>query len=86
MDAKKLARRPCKKGRQKWEYQCAVCHEWFSEKEIELDHITPAGTLKDWDDLPDFCKRLFCGADGYQVLCKPHHKEKTNVEQKQKSL
>ena len=79
--AKYLYRRGCKdKGRQKWEYQCVECREWFAEKDIQIDHIEPVGTLRDWSDLPEFCKRLFCGVEGYQILCKPDHQVKTNRE------
>lgn len=66
--------------RHKWEYQCAECQEWFMQKEIQVDHINPAGSLKEYDDLPSFVERLFCEEDNLQVLCKPCHKLKTAKE------
>lgn len=66
-----------KKGRQKYEYQCAGCEQWWSAKDVEVDHIDPAGSLKDYDDLPGFVSRMFCEEDGLQVLCKECHREKT---------
>ena len=66
-----------KKGRQKWEYQCAKCQRWYPNKEIEVDHIDPAGSLKDYDDLPGFVERMFCESEGLQVLCKECHYGKT---------
>lgn len=79
--AKLLYRRPfIGEGRQKWEYQCVECREWFPEKAIQIDHILPVGQLRDWDNLPIFCKKLFCGVEGYQVMCKPCHQIKTNKE------
>lgn len=54
---------------QKYEYQCNICKEHFSEKEIAVDHIIEAGSLKDFDDLPGFVERLFCEVSGFQVLC-----------------
>ena len=66
-----------RKGRQKYEYQCAHCLGWFAGKEVEVDHIVGAGSLKDFDDLPGFVARMFCEADGLQVLCRPCHKTKT---------
>lgn len=64
--------------RQKWEYQCAQCGDWFMGKDVELDHIVPVGTLKTFADLPGFAERLFCEEDGYQVLCKERcHARKT---------
>jgi hypothetical protein len=62
----------------KWEYQCAHCKKWFPEKEIEVDHIVEAGSLRNGDDVKTFIERLFCERDGLQVLCKNTcHKEKT---------
>ena len=60
-------------GRQKWEYQCAACCEWFKGTEIHVDHIVPCGTLKSFADLPTFAERLFCEADGLRVLCHECH-------------
>jgi 5-methylcytosine-specific restriction endonuclease McrA len=80
-EIKKLSRRPFEgKGRQKWEYQCASCNNWFPDKEVQVDHIIPAGSLKCAEDLPEFVNKLFCEVDGLQVLCKKCHQEKTNKE------
>lgn len=65
---------------QKWEYQCACCESWFLQKDVSVDHITPAGVLNSFDDLPDFCQRLFVGPDKLQVLCKACHLEKSKEE------
>ena len=76
-EAAKKARRPVKdKGRQKWEYQCAICGEWFAQKETQVDHIEPCGSLKSLDDLPGFVGRLLCEADGFRVLCRRCHDER----------
>lgn len=81
-EAKKLHRRPYKGSntRQKWEYQCVQCKKWFKDKEVEVDHIIPTGTLRSFDDLPEFCRKLFCGIEHYQILCKECHKKKTAQE------
>lgn len=48
-------------------------------KEVQIDHIEPAGSLKGFDDLPGFVERLFCEVDGLQVLCKDGcHNKKTH--------
>lgn len=61
--------------RQKYEYQCSICKSYFPDKEIEVDHITPAGSLKSGDDLKQFVENLFCEIDGLRCLCKKcHHK------------
>jgi 5-methylcytosine-specific restriction endonuclease McrA len=59
--------------RQKYEYKCAICEGWFPDKNIEVDHINPAGSLKCGDDLKGFVERLFCEIDNLRVLCKPCH-------------
>ena len=81
--AKQEARRACKKrGKQKWEYQCNYCKQWFPDKKINVDHITPAGTLRCYADLPGFVERLFCEVDNLQVLCSNCHDKKTQDEKK----
>lgn len=69
-------------GRQRWEYQCAKCKEWFPQKQISVDHIKPVGTLKDFDDLPAFVSNLFCSVDNLQILCDQCHGIKSNEEKK----
>lgn len=65
------------KGRQKWEYQCSVCSNWFPQKNIEIDHIVECGSIRKWEDLTPFAQRLFCGKEGLRVVCKQCHKEIT---------
>lgn len=66
--------------RQKFEYQCNHCKQWFPEKDINVDHIIPAGTLTCANDLPGFVERLFCEEKGLQVLCFNCHNIKTQNE------
>jgi 5-methylcytosine-specific restriction endonuclease McrA len=79
-EAKNAARRAYKgpNKRRKYEYQCAACQEWFAGKDVQVDHILPCGTLKSYDDLPDFVERLFCDKEGFRVLCKECHQKVTN--------
>lgn len=62
-------------------YRCNSCHEEFRAKDIQLDHklpvIDPSTGFVDWNQYID---RLFCDVDGYQVLCKPCHTQKTVAE------
>lgn len=60
--------------RHKFEYQCSSCKKWFKQKEVEVDHIVPAGTLRCYSDLPRFVERLFVSKDKLRVVCKPCHK------------
>jgi len=79
MAAKADARRSYKgtNKRQKWEYQCAHCSNWFKATEVEVDHITEVGSLKCSEDLEGFIERL-TPEEGFQVLCKACHQIKTN--------
>ena len=65
--------------RQKWEYKCNECKQWFMEKHVQVDHIVPVGTLKRPEDIIGFLERLTTET-GFQVLCKPCHQIKTNKE------
>lgn len=71
--------------RQKYEYQCNVCQNWFIEKKINVDHIIPAGSLSSAKDLPGFIERLFCEVDNLQVLCEKCHDKKTKADKHEKN-
>ena len=79
------AKRPYKGSnkRQKFEYQCNKCKKWFPDKQINIDHILPAGELNKADDLPGFVERLFVEESGLQCLCQNCHNEKTKQEKEQ---
>jgi len=81
-ECKAKAKRPYKGPlkRQKFEYQCNQCKNWFPDKKINVDHICPAGSLNSAQDLPDFIERLFCEVDNLQVLCETCHNAKTKSE------
>lgn len=80
LKAKRAYKGPNK--RQKFEYQCNQCKGWFPEKQINVDHIEPAGSLNCAADLPGFVERLFCEQDNLQVLCEACHDIKTKNEKK----
>ena len=67
-------------------YLCSSCCNYYSRKSVEVNHIVPAGSLKTYDDLPDFCRRLFTeDVSQLEVLCKDCHLEVTK-QQKEKSF
>lgn len=78
MESRRPYKGPLK--RQKFEYQCNSCKQWFPEKKINVDHIVGAGSLNCGADLPGFVERLFCEQDNLQVLCEVCHNEKTQLE------
>jgi hypothetical protein len=76
-EAIQAARRPYKGPNklQKYEVMCAICKEWFKQKEIEVDHFPhDAGSILSTDDIGPFVGRLFCEVTNLRVLCKPCHK------------
>jgi 5-methylcytosine-specific restriction endonuclease McrA len=83
LKAKRIYKGPNK--RQKFEYQCKACKKWFPEKQINVDHIIPAGSLNCAQDLPGFVERLFCEQDNLQCLCTTCHDEKTKTDKHEKS-
>ena len=84
-DAKNKARRAYKgpNKRQRYEYKCNHCKKYFPDKDVEMDHIVGAGSLKCYEDLPRFVENLYCEEDNYQALCIPCHRIKTNLERKE---
>ena len=78
--AKRMYQGPNKK--QKYEYQCNSCKKWYAAKDVNVDHIIPAGELNCATDLPGFVERLFCEVDNLQVLCSGCHDAKSNSERK----
>lgn len=67
-----------KTGRLANHHKCASCGNIFVSKEVQADHIIPAGSLRSFEDLPGFVERLFCSVEGFQILCKTCHKSKTH--------
>jgi len=68
-------------GRLAMHHECASCKNHFPSSVCSVDHIVPIidpelGFIS-WDDT---ITRMFCEASGLQVLCKPCHDEKTNIE------
>lgn len=59
--------------RLKWEHQCSLCSGWFKRAGMQADHIVPCGTLKTWEDLPVFTRRLLCEVGGLRILCEKCH-------------
>lgn len=88
-EAIKRARRPYKGPNklQKYEIQCAMCQQWFKQKEVEVDHFPhDAGSILTSDDIGPFVNRLYCEIDNLRVLCKPCHKVYTLANSKGISL
>jgi hypothetical protein len=71
----------------KKEYQCAKCKKWYKRADVEIDHIEEAGSLNKYEDIVPFIQRLTKeDVSSYQILCKPHHKIKTDAYKQSKKL
>jgi len=69
--------------RQRYEFECNHCHEFFPEKQVQVDHVVPAGSLQSFDDVGPFARRLlFPDQKDLQVLCERCHGIKTQAERK----
>jgi hypothetical protein len=70
------------------QYICKMCSatKVYGRKDIQLDHIDPIVPLTGWVSFDSFIDRLFCETKDLQVLCKAHHKEKTDKERKKRKI
>ncbi len=78
--ALKKASRPSQSSnkRLKFEYQCNYCKKWFPRKMVQIDHRIECGSLNNYNDIVPFIQRLTTeDVNGYQILCKPDHSNKT---------
>lgn len=66
--------------KQKWEFQCADCRDYFLQRQVQVDHVVPCGTLRSYADIAGFVQRLFVEVAGLRVLCKPCHAVRTKEE------
>ena len=47
---------------------------------MAIDHVQPIIPITGHDSYDSIIERLLCELDGFQVICKPCHKIKTNSE------
>ena len=79
-EAKKANRRKnIGEGRHKYIYTCASCSGEFMDKEVQVDHIEPLGSLRSLSDIIPFIERL-SAEEGYQILCRGCHLDKSKAE------
>ena len=64
-------------GRQAKHYRCAICRKDYPQKQVQVDHTEPIGSLTSWDE---FIDKLFCEKENLQVLCRKCHTTKTKKE------
>lgn len=78
--ARNRARNAAKVGRN--QYLCALCPKTriYGRSDTQLDHLEPVIPLTGWVGFDSFIERLFAPDEGWQLLCKKHHDEKTEQE------
>ena len=59
-----------------------MCQGWFLDKDTQVDHIEECGSLRSWEDLTPFARRLFVEVDGLNVQCLACHAIKTQAKSK----
>ncbi len=78
---KKAAAAQCAVGASK--RRCTECKTVFPKKQVHIDHIDPVGKQpRDWDEYPNFYRRLFCPPLNLQGLCLICHAKKTAAQRK----
>lgn len=73
-----------KTGRFAKHYKCACCGHEFPAKDVVVDHIESVVPLTGFTTWDVVIERMFCEAEGLQILCKPCHKLKTAEERLQR--
>lgn len=88
LQALKLAERKSKSDnkRLKYEYQCNHCKEWFSRKEVAIDHVISVVGEDGFQDWNTYIERLFTEVDNYQVLCTECHHIKSQSENQERLI
>ncbi len=72
-----------KSGRLAQHFQCGLCNEEFTQKDMQVDHIDPAvDPKKGFESWDVFIDKLFCEAENLQAICKSCHGIKTAEEKK----
>lgn len=69
-------------GRLAQHYRCEHCEQEFPSSMVEVDHVVPVvDPIKGFNDWNEYIERMFVEEDGFQLLCKTCHHEKTKLEQ-----
>lgn len=63
-------------------YQCATCPAQLKNGEFKVDHIEPVVPVQGWDglDWTTYINRMFCKAEGFQIICDTCHTIKSDTE------
>ena len=81
-----------KTGRMCRQVICEASQDYLPQKELQADHIQPMVPIEGWGDSTRFLgynwnellPRLFVEKEGYQIISKEIHKQKSKEENKQR--
>lgn len=62
--------------RRKFSYICEECKKEFDAKSISVHHKKECGSLRSFEDIGKFCKKLFCEEKDLILLCEKCHDKK----------
>lgn len=79
-EAKEAARVVVQERPRRVMYRCAACGCLAKDQDSQVDHVAPVVALEGFDGWDAYISRLFCGAEGLQVLCSGCHDAKTSEE------
>ena len=64
------------------ENKCEQCEDWFRLNDLEVDHIVPCGGMNCFSKAQGWLEKAFVEKEGFQLLCKICHLQKTLREKK----
>ncbi len=73
-----------KTGRKCKLHLCSHCRQTFPQGGVQADHIVPVVGPEGFVSWDVYIQRLYCEADGFQVLCKECHAKVTKEEQEER--
>jgi len=62
--------------RRKFSYICSGCKNEFDAKSVQVHHKIECGTLRSFEDIGEFCRKLFCEEKDLELLCGKCHDKK----------
>jgi hypothetical protein len=65
-----------------FENKCEQCEDWFRLNDLEVDHIVPCGGMNCFSKAQGWLEKAFVEKEGFQLLCKICHLQKTLREKK----
>ncbi len=66
--------------RRKYSYICGQCGDEVAGDECAVHHKIPCGQLNSFDDIGEFCRKLFCSKSDLILLCDSCHERLHEIE------